>query len=157
MLCKEITCQNYSFKEDLCKYHWNRTPEKIEARREYDKKKYKLHSTRIKERQRQEYANLTQLDKRRKNTLVKGITFEQYQALLEKQEFKCAICKSLTSGVKDWNIDHDHKCCSTRKSCGKCVRGLLCMKCNVGLGAFRDNLDFLQAAIDYLQLQEVKS
>lgn len=157
MLCKEIACQNQHYAKGLCNYHWNNTPERKEARRISDKKKYKANSTKIKERQKNNYANLTQFDKRRKNTSYKGISFEQYQTLLEKQNFQCAICKSPSPGVKDWHIDHDHRCCPNRRSCGKCVRGLLCMKCNIGLGAFKDDPQSLTNAILYLQLERASS
>jgi hypothetical protein len=50
-----------------------------------------------------------------------------------------------------WAIDHDHGCCPARKrSCGKCVRGLLCVRCNVGLSYFGDNPESLAAAGAYV-------
>jgi recombination endonuclease VII len=49
------------------------------------------------------------------------------------------------------HIDHDHGCCQERnRSCGKCVRGLLCHRCNIALGyveAYRELADaYLVAA-----------
>jgi hypothetical protein len=35
-------------------------------------------------------------------------------------------------------------------SCGNCVRGIICHRCNLNLGAWHDNLDLLAAAIRYL-------
>ena len=49
-------------------------------------------------------------------------------------------------------LDHDHRCCPGIKSCGKCIRGFICWNCNRGLGAFKDNLIFLQRALDYVQV-----
>jgi hypothetical protein len=72
----------------------------------------------------------------------------QYDSLIINQESKCAICglKSITH----LSVDHDHNCCGSNNSCGKCVRGLLCNRCNLGLGSFNDDLNRLLKAIDYL-------
>lgn len=76
-----------------------------------------------------------------------GLTPEQYQALWDAQEGKCYICKRNKGNC----VDHDHKCCPGKTSCGKCVRGLLCNPCNKGvLGHLRDNIQALIRAITYL-------
>jgi hypothetical protein len=85
-----------------------------------------------------------------KNRQVIGITFERgnkYEAkisLLEKTE-KCPICKDSFKelNIKSIHLDHDH-------ATGK-IRGLLCFKCNAGLGQFKDSIESLKAAIAYLE------
>lgn len=67
---------------------------------------------------------------------------------LKEQDHKCPIC---SVGLEKWVVDHDHSCCPGPQSCGRCVRGLLCRTCNLGLGSFRDNPTALQRAIDYLK------
>lgn len=79
-----------------------------------------------------------------------GLTPEQYVEMFDKQDGVCAICKKPEVRKKRLSIDHDHSCCSGLKSCGKCIRGLLCSMCNNGLGSFRDNASVLRAAADYL-------
>lgn len=79
-----------------------------------------------------------------------GISTEQYEAMLAEQDGVCLICKKPPLGRR-LHIDHDHSCCPGTWSCGKCVRGLLCNKCNQGLGSFKDDPELLQAAIAYLQ------
>jgi ribosomal protein L34E len=72
-----------------------------------------------------------------------GITVEQYHARLNQQGHKCAICLSAVAGT-DRNgkisirfaIDHDHKCCPGKYSCGNCIRGLLCFACNASFSQY---------------------
>lgn len=64
-----------------------------------------------------------------------GITYEDYERMLAEQGGCCAICGSSDSGGRGrFHIDHDHSCCPTQKTCGKCLRGLLCSTCNTRLG-----------------------
>lgn len=55
----------------------------------------------------------------------------------------CQICGHVPEpGRKSNAWDHDH-------ATGK-FRGWLCRRCNVGLGYFKDSVDHMQKAIDYL-------
>lgn len=78
-----------------------------------------------------------------------NITEEQYQAILEAQGGHCAICPR-RPGRKRLSVDHDHSCCPGPKSCGKCVRGLLCSTCNKYLGHIRDDPDAMVRGWQYL-------
>ena len=83
-----------------------------------------------------------------------GITVEKYHTVLKKQGDGCAICgrkKSRDERHKRLMIDHDHKCCPRRGSCGKCLRGLLCSSCNLGLGNFQDSIELLKKAVIYME------
>lgn len=62
----------------------------------------------------------------------------------------CSGCHTTDSGGKDWCIDHDHACCpGSAKSCGACVRGVLCSLCNMALGSARDDAWVLRSLIRY--------
>lgn len=70
-----------------------------------------------------------------------GITLEQYNEMLVKQSNVCAVCGLECS--RKLAVDHCH-------STGK-VRGLLCVKCNRGIGNFNDDLSRLKAAVNYME------
>lgn len=74
-----------------------------------------------------------------------GITSQEFDTMLLKQESKCAICGSKGSGKESDRFVVDH-CHTTGK-----VRGLLCWPCNIGIGMFKDRKDILNAVISYLQ------
>ena len=61
----------------------------------------------------------------------------------DEQGQVCAICKSPNAGGRGaFHADHDHDSSQPR--------GVLCHNCNVALGNFKDNLEILQSAIEYL-------
>lgn len=78
-----------------------------------------------------------------------GMTKEQYIELYNKQSGVCAICgkpestigKKGTSPVR-LSVDHSHVT-------GK-IRGLLCKKCNLGIGYLKDDPNVLLSARNYL-------
>ena len=74
------------------------------------------------------------------------ISVEKYDSLLAQHNYTCPICTK-TFLKKGFVVDHDHSCCPGIRSCGKCVRGIVCRGCNVKLGAIdyyftnRDRID----------------
>lgn len=87
-----------------------------------------------------------------------GMTLEQYQERLEAQGGVCALCARAEVAVtrdgkpRALSVDHDHSCCPDRgRSCGRCVRGLLCHSCNLSLGKFQDDPELLDRAAAYIR------
>ena len=72
-----------------------------------------------------------------------GVSRKEYEELLANQKGVCAICSGSNIDPKrKLSVDHDHKT--------GLVRGLLCTKCNFGVGYFDDNLELLDKAKTYL-------
>lgn len=80
-----------------------------------------------------------------------GITLQQYNDMLFAQHNGCKICKRSPEVVGTLIVDHNHSCHPGEKACVNCVRGLLCQDCNKGLGYFRDDVNLLEIAINYLR------
>jgi hypothetical protein len=76
------------------------------------------------------------------------LSFSRFTKMLLSQLGRCAVCMET---CRDLHVDHDHACCSGHRSCGVCVRGLVCKSCNGGLGMFRDNPESLRRAAEYLE------
>lgn len=81
------------------------------------------------------------------------MSWDFYLFTLKKQKNRCACCGSKKPGGHGrWHVDHDHRCCKTKnKSCRKCVRALLCSRCNIVLGYVKDSIKILRALICYLK------
>jgi hypothetical protein len=80
------------------------------------------------------------------------LTEEDYAELLASQNGKCAVCLTVPPDGNPRNgfhVDHDHACCPGRRSCGRCVRGLLCGECNRALGMLHDDSVRIRALAEY--------
>ena len=133
-------------------------PLKDKAKRKAYMKEY--HATWYKKHKEKRIAQIAEYEKTKPNEWRKAIsqkahfkkryniTPQEYEAMLEAQNYKCAICNKKAEDnkrgnrVESLNIDHCHKT--------KHIRGLLCHQCNSGLGHFKDNTEFLLKAVEYL-------
>lgn len=90
------------------------TPERMEKQRSYARTRERV---------------VTPKDKARWNRAHKftrlGITEERFNQMLEEQGYTCAMCRE-PFGDDYPQVDHDQ--------CGRCIRGLLCLRCNTALG-----------------------
>lgn len=96
--------------------------------------------------------------KRNNNLIAKyGITSNQYLELLKSQDYMCKCCRDpWNSPRRNWPVDHDWKCCPSNATCGECIRGIICMDCNIMLGHAKDEGYRLNAGIRYLSEWEVR-
>jgi hypothetical protein len=51
-------------------------------------------------------------------------------------ELDCGLCGRRLYRKARPSIDHDHACCPGSSSCGRCVRGVVCSRCNTNLAHF---------------------
>lgn len=126
---KDLRKRNPAFAERQranCRRWSKKNADKVaESHRVYQR----THRTRIRK-----YKRRWKLDRRF------GITEEQYTAMLSAQNNVCAICGR--SQKKRLAVDHCHKTGA--------IRGLLCFRCNFGLGWFSDNSDTFKKIVQYL-------
>jgi hypothetical protein len=153
---KELTIEQKAQKAEYAKKWRKNNPEKVSehARRVRVKNKEKIkirqkewsdkNKKYVQEKGKIWYENNKN---RSRNVYLKrvfGITLEEYNNLMVKQNNCCAICgEPPVIGEKSFPVDHDHET-------GK-VRGLLCRGCNVGIGNLKDSVELLEKAIMYIK------
>ena len=103
----------------------HKKPHVIAYKKEYDKKNFNKH----------------------KNGYLKkmhGITLDEFNEMLKSQDGKCAICGDLSKeDERHFAVDHNHETGENR--------GILCHKCNMAVGLFKDDPALFQSAITYLK------
>ena len=68
-----------------------------------------------------------------------GVGAADVEELKRAQRGLCAVCRTAAAT----QVDHDH-------TTGK-IRGILCLHCNAGMGAFEDDPGIILRAIEYLE------
>lgn len=72
-----------------------------------------------------------------------GFTSELFEQRLKEQNQKCAICGTKDPGSTNWHADHCHNTMTPR--------GVLCKKCNTGIGMLKDDPVIVEKALNYLK------
>ena len=146
------TCTECRQEKPLSEFYWNKNPKNKKTGGFYHSRCKSCAKARSAVYNAARYRGLSPEEKLRASLKAYGITPEQHAEMLEQQGGACPIClKELEAPY----VDHDHSCCPGRKSCGKCVRGLLCSTCNTGLGLLGDSRENLARAADYLASKNV--
>lgn len=83
------------------------------------------------------------------------LTQPKYEEMANAQHGLCAICHRPPATGKRLVVDHDHNCCKGKRSCGKCVRGLICWACNRRMPLI-DYVPWRNSALRYLRDYKAK-
>jgi len=129
--CTLEGCETPNYSRGMCKMHYERNR--------------RTGSPALKNFVREVYKNGQKYADMRRNHLMRtfGITVDEYN---ERAKDGCEICGSKGFAHKKLHVDHDHKCCPTprypdgstmyHKTCGQCIRGILCDRCNGTVGLY---------------------
>lgn len=152
MVCKIDGCNNKRGRAlGLCYTHYQhdlkrRNPEFAERRKEEIRNWYAKNREKViahVSRYRKSHPWTPEYARERKLKSAYGLTIEDYNRMLRKQGGTCAICFRPPNGER-LVVDHDH--------IQNKVRGLLCSRCNKGIGMLEDNPRLLSKAVTYLNM-----
>lgn len=120
----------------------------IERVRKYQREYQSTHREKIREYSRNSYRNMRRIDplgyRDRVAVNVYGLAPGQFLGMFAEQEGRCAICHAFFG--LELQVDHDHNT--------KAIRGLLCHKCNKGLGIFGESVELLSKALEYVKMHK---
>lgn len=141
MIVTEKTCNKCGEKQSIEQFHFSGN-----GRRSNQCKSCKSLYWKQKRQGNPEWAKQRDISR---NAKTMGLSLEERYAMYAEQNGRCAICKvegaRFGEGTRSTTLalDHDHKT-------GE-IRHLLCIKCNRGLGLFRDDAALLIRAAEYLK------
>lgn len=119
-----------------------------EAAREYHKAYRAENKKQISERQKT-YRTEIAPEKERQRAGMRFAPGQTIAGMKTEQNNKCGICRKELVEGKDTHVDHSHEGLGY-------VRGLLCHKCNLGIGHLNDSIELLQSAVAYLEQHKAR-
>jgi hypothetical protein len=78
------------------------------------------------------------------------LSVEQFETMVASRGGVCEICGKPPRVGRRLVVDHDRGCCPHARTCGTCIRGLLCVPCNASLGLL-ERPAWLSSAMAYLE------
>jgi len=134
--------------EEKCQYNRMRYLRKRTLIRKQQKEYWKKNASKFKaHKSAYQKAHLAETYPQRRGYALKykyGLTYQDYVAMLKKQDGRCAICYGKNKHSYALAVDHNHKT-------GK-IRALLCNSCNALIGHAKDSVVLLEACIQYLEV-----
>lgn len=125
-------------KKQYFKEYYRKRKQKLDA---YKKEWVEANPDKVKAHSKKYNAKSKEKRQQWQRNYLYGLSHEQFEEMLKKQENKCALCERSFDEAKVF-VDHCH-------SVGN-VRGLLCPACNTALGLIKDDLGWLAKAKQYL-------
>lgn len=135
--------------ENRINLYYRNQPENIMKSAEWKK----ANRDRVNAQERQNRHKDIELTRDKEASRRKGLNLEQYYAMREIHDNKCAICRREERRKNRAGETSPRLCIDHNHDTGK-IRGLLCHDCNTAIGKFQDKIELLQSAIDYLKKHE---
>ena len=126
-------------------YYKDNRDEIIKRTKEYAKVHSKEHYEYTKRWRKNHPKKVKEINKRQKLKRY-NLSHKDWLRMWDNQNGRCAICSRPFIEPSDAYVDHNHQS-------GE-IRGLLCMKCNFGLGLFKDNPKLTARLTEYLLRKE---
>src|SRR6266704_1889028 len=139
-------------------YYENHKDQRMQYQRTYNKvnktlvaqkkkTRYEANKEKISQHRKAMNKNNPHIQRNQNLSRLYNLTIEQWDILYEQQNGLCAICYKPTS-KKEMHTDHCHTT--------EVVRSLLCRDCNLGLANFKDDVEALLKAVEYIRLYQTK-
>ena len=125
-----------------CRYRSEKDPKRYEKLRAKNPGGYQRVLAKNRQYQKNNQDKVSPARQRRNWLKRYGLTLDQYDEMLARQNGRCAICLRFPEATNKMHVDHCHVT-------GK-IRGILCRSCNWALGQFREDRYSLSRAIEYL-------